>query len=92
MPSPVIDGDSDAMKFSHGCPECLIVKGSRRHRPPPLRPVQVSRPFQVLGVDIMDLPKSSSRNKHVLVFQDYFTKWPMCMLIPTKRHIELSTF
>ena len=76
---------SDAMKFSHSCPECLIVKGSGRHRPPPLRPIQVSRPFQVLGVDIMDLPKSSSGNKHVLVFQDYFTKWPMVYAIPDQK-------
>ena len=76
---------SDAMMFSHGCPECLIVKGSGRHHPPPLRPIQVSRPFQVLGVDIRDLPKSSSGNKHVLVFQDYFTKWPMVYAIPDQK-------
>ena len=76
---------SDALKFSHGCPECLIVKGSGRLRPPPLWPIQVSRPFQVLGVDIMDLPKSSGGNKHVLVFQDYFTKWPMVYAIPDQK-------
>ena len=46
MPSTVIGSVMvcilHAMKFSHGCPECLIVKGSSRHRPPPLQSIQVS--------------------------------------------------
>ena len=33
----------------------------------------------------MDLLKSSSGNKHVLVFQDYFTKWPMVYAIPDQK-------
>ncbi len=76
---------TDAMKFAHGCPECLTVKGSGRHQPPPLRPIQVCRPFQILGVDVMDLPKTNNGNKHVLVFQDYFTKWPMVYAIPDQK-------
>ena len=76
---------TDAMKFSQSCPQCLIVKRSGRHRPPPLRRIQVSRPFQVLGVDIMDLPNKSSGNKHILVFKDYFIKWPMVCAIPDKK-------
>ena len=76
---------SDALKFSHGCHKYLIVKGSGKLHPPPLWLIQVSRPFQVLGVDIMDLPKSSSRNKHVLEFQDYFTKWQMVYAIPDQK-------
>lgn len=43
---------------------------------PPLQPIPVSRPFQILGVDIMDLPKTERGNKHVLVIQDFLTKWP----------------
>ncbi len=76
---------ANAMKFAQSCPECLIVKGMGRHRPPPLRPIPVSRPFQILGVDIMDLPKTSSGNKHVIVFQDYFTKSPMVFAIPDQK-------
>ena len=33
----------------------------------------------------MDLPKTSSGNKHVLVFQDYFTKWPVVFAIPDQK-------
>ena len=42
----------------------------------------MSRPFQIIGVDVMDLPKTAQGNKHVLVFQDLFTKWPMVFAIP----------
>ncbi len=76
---------ADALKFAQSCPECLVVKGMGSDRPPPLRPIPVSRPFQILGVDIMDLPKTSRGNKHVIVFQDYFTKWPMVFAIPDQK-------
>ena len=33
----------------------------------------------------MDLPKSSNGNNHILVFQDYFTKWPMVYAIPDQK-------
>jgi len=41
---------------------------------PPLYPIPVKRPFQIVGVDIVDLPITTAGNKHVIVFQDYFTK------------------
>ena len=76
---------SDSLKFVQSCPECLIVRGSGRKERPPLHPIHVSRPFQIIGVDVMDLPVTSSGNKHVLVFQDYFTKWPMVYPIPDQK-------
>ncbi len=76
---------TDAMKFAHGCPECLTVKGSGRHQPPPLRPIQVCRPFQILGVDVMDLPKTSNGNGN----KHYFTKWPMVYAIPAHRIVDI---
>ena len=47
--------------------------GSRHHRPP-LHPIPVSRLFQIVGVDIMELPTTDSGNRYVLVFQDFLTK------------------
>ena len=68
---------ADTVKYVKNCPECAIVSGGGHHRPPPLHPIPVQRPFQIIGVDIMDLPKIAIGNKHVIVFQDYLTKWPM---------------
>ena len=44
------------------------------------RPVAtaVSRPFQIVGVDIMELPND------VLVFQDFLTKWPLAFPMPDR--------
>ena len=76
---------ADCVRYVKSCPECLTVRGSGRKERPPLHPIQVSRPFQIIGVDVMDLPVTSSGNKHVLVFQDYFTKWPLVYAIPDQK-------
>ena len=33
----------------------------------------------------MDLPKTERGNKHVLVFQDFLTKWPMVHPVPGQK-------
>ena len=43
------------------------------------------RVFQIVGVDVMDLPKTEHGNKHVLVFQDLLSKWPMVFPIPDQK-------
>ena len=40
-------------------------------------PIPVDHPFQILGVDVMELPLTTKGNKYLIVFQDLFTKWPM---------------
>ena len=70
------------MSHCHNCPQCVFVSGNGRHAMPPLHPVPVNRLFQVLGVDIMDLPMTESGNKHVVVFQGYFTKWALVYAVP----------
>ena len=67
------------------CTECAIVCGGGKVGLPPLYPIPVQRPFQILAVDIMDLPATTQGNKHVIVFQDYLTKWPMVYAIPDQK-------
>ena len=57
----------------------------------PLHPISVDRPFQIVGVDIhvMDLPKNINWNCHVLVFQDYLTKWTLVYPIPDQKTIRI---
>ena len=77
---------SDVVKFVTNCPECAIVTGGGLH------PIPVSRPFQIVGVDIMELPQTNHGNKYVLAFQDYLTKWPLAIPMPdqkTRRIAEL---
>ena len=62
----------------------------RRIITPPLHSIPVERPFQIVGVDIMDLPITSQGNKHVLVFQDFWTKWPMVYPIPDQKSQRIA--
>ena len=68
-----------------GCPECAIVSGGGKVRTPPLCPIPIQRPFQIMGVDIMALPNTSKGNQYVLVFQDFLSKWPMVYALPDQR-------
>ena len=67
----------DAMKHANNCPQCAIVEGTGRKQKPPLTPIPTQHPFQVIGVDIMELPLTTKGNRYLIVFQDLFTKWPM---------------
>ena len=75
----------DIHSHCKNCPECAIVTGASRPGRPPLQPIPVSRPFQIFGVDIMDLPKTERGNKHVIVFQDFLTKWTIVFAIPDQK-------
>ena len=76
---------SDAIDYCRSCPSCVTVTGGGQVTKPPLCPIPVERPFQILGVDIMKLPKTASGNSCALVFQDYLSKWPMVFAIPDQK-------
>lgn len=80
---------SDALTHCKNCPACAIVTGGGKAIRPPLQPIPVQYPFQILGVDVMQLPKTKSGNKYVLVFQDFLTKWPMVFAMPDQKSSRL---
>ena len=65
---------ADVVQFVRSCPECAVSTGGGKKIVPPLHPIPVQRPFQIVGTDIMELPKTTRGNRYVLVFQDYLTK------------------
>ena len=75
----------DATDFARSCPECAVATGTGRRNRPPLQPIPVSRPFQILGIDVMDLPPTERGNRHVVVVQDLFTKWPFAFAVPDQK-------
>ena len=81
---------SDASRFAKACPECAITTGVGRRIKPPLHPIAVTRPFQILGIDIMDLPLTDNGNRHVVVVQDLFTKWPFVFPVPDQKATRLA--
>ena len=81
---------SDIITFCKSCPQCAIVNSAGRVNRPPLHPIPVQRPFQIFGIDIMDLPLTRSGNKHVVVFQDFLTKWPVVFPVKDQKAITLA--
>jgi len=75
----------DVYLYVKNCPECAIVSGSGKSQRPPLCPIPVKHPFQILGMDIMALPKTTRGNQYVLVFQDFLTKWPCVFPLPDQQ-------
>ena len=48
-------------------------------------PIPVDHPFQILGVDVMELPCTDKGNKYLIVFQDLFTKRPRAFPTPAQK-------
>ena len=81
---------TDTVKHCASCPQCAIVSGSGRVNRPPLHPIPVQRAFQIVGVDVMDLPMTEAGNKHVVVFQDFLTKWPLVFPVSDQKAITIA--
>ena len=66
-----------------------MVNGAGYVNRPPLSPIPVQCPFQILDVDVMDLPVPESGNHHMVVFQDFLTKWPLVFPVPDQKAVRL---
>ena len=59
------------------CSECQTCQRSKLPRPTraPLVSVPIGNPWQMVAVDILEVPVSCKGHRYLLVVQDYFTKW-----------------
>lgn len=66
----------EVKKFVQNCHICQLHKPECRRPPGKLEQTIVSRPWEMLGVDLMGpLPRSSASNVHLVVFVDYYSRW-----------------
>ena len=77
------------LQFVKNCATCSIVSGGGKVACPPLHPIPVQRPFQIIDVDAMGLPRMVDGNSHVVVFEDYLTKWPLVFPVPDQKTTRL---
>ena len=80
---------ADTTEYCRTCPQCAIVTGGSQQHRPLLRPIPVQRVFQIIGLDIMDLPITNKANQHVIVFQDFLSKWPLVFPTPDQKAVRI---
>jgi len=76
---------SNVYKAVKSCHECQIFQGKKKLQPLPLKPIEISAPFQQWGLDFIGEihPASSGQHRWILTATDYFTKW--IEAIPTRQ-------
>jgi len=79
---------SDTLCYANSCPECATVQGTGRQQKLLLHPIINERPFQTVGIDIMELPVTSRGNCYAVVFQDLFAKWAMVFPTPDQKAVQ----
>ena len=71
----------DVTQWTRGCLVCATRSAGRAVRAP-LSPIPVSGPFDRVGVDIIQFPRTKRGNRYAVVFIDYLTKWPEAFAVP----------
>ena len=64
----------DIYTYCKACTKCQEVK-MRKHSPP-LQNISIGKPWSLVGVDVLEVPCNRWGERYLVVFQDYFTKWP----------------
>ncbi|KAH7698042.1 gagpol and env protein precursor, partial [Aphelenchoides avenae] len=67
---------ADCERWARACVVCAHTRRSRKNVPP-LMPIVTSRPWELLCMDILQLPKATTGEKYALVVIDHFTRFGM---------------
>ena len=75
------------------CRNCLTCQQSKLSMPQraPLQNVPIGQPWQMVAVDILQVPLSTNNNRYLLVLQDYFTKWADAVPLPDQTASRITT-
>ena len=75
------------------CRECTVCQRTKRPTPTkaPLTSVPIRRPWEMIAVDILEVPVSQHNNRYLLVIQDYMTKWAEAVPIPNQTAARITT-
>ncbi len=67
---------SQVLEYCRSCPKCQTFNYACLHNRAPMKPIVVSRPWQLLGIDFMGPLKTTSRgNSYIVLAVDHFTKY-----------------
>ena len=66
----------DVVEYIKTCDKCQRYRKPNRSERANLQSIPVGRPFEMVAMDILELPVTQRGNKYVLLVSDYFTRWP----------------
>ncbi|EYC38726.1 hypothetical protein Y032_0699g1624, partial [Ancylostoma ceylanicum] len=73
----------DVWKWSRECRDCVL-HNAHQKMTPPLKPIIAARPFEIVGIDILEMGPTSSGNRYILAVIDHFTKYGGAYAVPSK--------
>ncbi|KAF2890342.1 hypothetical protein ILUMI_15832 [Ignelater luminosus] len=84
----------DIEKFVKGCPDCQARKRQAHFKPAGLlQPIQVSLPFDRVGIDLLGpFRRSRNGNTMIVVATDYATRWAETKALPTGKARPVAKF
>ena len=74
------------------CTNCTVCQRAKLPSPPraPLVNTPIGKPWQMLAIDILEVPVSSRNNRYLLVIMDYFTKWAEAVPLPNQKATSIT--
>ena len=79
----------DIRRWSEACSTCFERRaGPKPHIP--LTPIPVAGPWDRVGVDVLQLPRSNTGNRYLIVFVDYLTKWVEAFATPNQTSLTIA--
>ena len=79
----------DVERHCRECERCQQSKLSMPQRAP-LTNIPIGRPWQMVAVDILEVPLSTGNNRYLLVVQDYVTKWADAIPLPDQTAVRIT--
>ena len=69
------------------CKNCVLCQRSKlpNPTPAPLTSMPIGRSWEMIAVDILEVPMSTNGNRYLMVVQDYFTKWAEAIRLRIKQ-------
>ncbi|XGW24486.1 hypothetical protein V3C99_006142, partial [Haemonchus contortus] len=64
----------DIHKWTRQCQRCFV-HNPREKLVPPLKPIVTSRPYEIIGIDVLELGQTSKGNRYAVTVIDHFTKY-----------------
>ncbi|EYC19204.1 hypothetical protein Y032_0025g1233 [Ancylostoma ceylanicum] len=74
----------DLVSWCKSCHQCFLTNRNTENIPP-LRPIEVCRPFQIVGVDLLEMGLTTSGNRYIVTVIDHFTKYLGAYPVANKR-------